>query len=365
MRQKEFFGRGGISSVHDILKNESARNIFLVTGRNSYELSGAKNRLEQLLTGYKVDSFNEFLPNPQLVSVENGYKKFRRDHYDIIIAVGGGSVIDVAKAIRTFYFNDYKRKVPMVAIPTTAGSGSEATHFIVFYTDKKKQSEGDREVSFPEYSICDPDLIINLPRSVAASSGMDALSQAIESYWSVNSTEKSKQFAREAINLLMKNLEDSTNNNDRDSREKVMNAANLSGKAIEITRTTACHSISYPITSYFNVPHGHAVSLTLGEMLVYNFESEQPCIDPRGEDYLRSTLNDLAIVLGARNVFEARAILYDLMRNIGLETRLKGLRIDEECREIILKEGFNPERVKNNPRLLDENGLRLVLQNIS
>ena len=364
MKQREFFGRGNISSIRDILEEESARNIFLVTGKESYELSGAEGKLELLLRMYNVTRFNDFNPNPQFHSIEIGYKNFIRDNYDLIVAVGGGSVIDVAKAIKTFYFKDYKQKIPMVAIPTTAGSGSEATHYIVYYRGMEKQSEGESGISIPEYSICDPDFIANLPKKVAASSGIDALSQAIESNWSINSTESSKQFSRKAIRLLIENLEYSIKGHDRDTKSKVMIAANLSGKAIEVTKTTACHSISYPITSYFKVPHGHAVGLTLGEMLTYNYYSKQKCIDQRGEDYLKSTLEEISTLVGGRDVIEAKGVLYNLMNNLGLETKLSNLGVNKEGIDIIIKHGFNPKRVKNNPRHIDEKGLREILENI-
>lgn len=365
MKQREFFGYGSINKIAEIASELDTKRIFLVTGRNSYEYSGVKNCLDDLLYPYEVNRFNQFSSNPKLVDIMNGFELFKKENYDLIIAVGGGSVIDVAKAIKLFNFNECSSETPLVAVPTTSGTGSEATYYVVYYIGKEKQSEGLPEITLPDYSICDPTFTMNIPKKIAAATGMDALGQAIESYWNINSTKESKEFAKQSISLLINNLEKSIENPDPDLKEKVMMAANLSGKAINITKTTACHSISYPITSYFGVPHGHAVGLTLGEMLAYNYHSKQGCVDSRGEDYVKSTLNDILGFLRAKDIAEAKDILYNLMKSINLETKLRELGIDEFGIEVILKEGFNPERVRNNPKFLDENGLRQILQNIS
>ncbi|MBI2508160.1 phosphonoacetaldehyde reductase [Candidatus Woesearchaeota archaeon] len=364
MKQKEFFGYGSINKIAGIASELDTKRIFLVTGRDSYEHSGVKNCLDMLLHHYEINRFNQFSSNPRLVDIMRGFELFKKEDYELIIAVGGGSVIDVAKAIKLFNFNKCSSKTPLVAVPTTSGTGSEATYYIVYYIGKEKQSEGLPEITLPDYSICDPTFTMNIPKKIAAATGMDALGQAIESYWNINSTKESKEFAKQSISLLIDNLEKSVGNPDPELKEKVMRAANLSGKAINITKTTACHSISYPITSYFHIHHGHAVGLTLGEMLVYNYYSKQECVDQRGEDYLKSALEEITALIGGKDVIEARDILYDLMKNIGLETKLIDLGINKEGIEVIIKRGFNPERVKNNPRHLDEDNLREILESI-
>ena len=200
---------------------------------------------------------------------------------------------------------------------------------------------------------------------MAAATGIDALGQAIESYWSVNSTSESKKFSEEAIRLLIKNLDLSTNNQTQESREKVMRAANLAGKAINIARTTACHSISYPITSFFEIPHGHAVGLTLGEMLSYNSEvSDNDCTDKRGASYVQKTIMEIVDMLGVKTTIEAKDSLQCLMKDVGLETRLSKLGISRDGIDIIVENGFTPERMKNNPRLINKENLKVILDNI-
>jgi len=195
---------------------------------------------------------------------------------------------------------------------------------------------------------------------------MDALCQAVESYWSINSTDESKNYAGEAIKIVMGNLSDAVNNPSDRSREAMSKAAHLAGKAINISKTTACHAISYPITSYFNVSHGHAVALTLAPMLVYNSGvTEQDVLDEREEDYVKNILNEIVNMLNAESVGEASKKITSLMEDIGLSTKLNELGIKtQEDVDIIVKNGFNPDRVKNNPRELTEETLREILGNI-
>jgi len=138
--------------------------------------------------------------------------------------------------------------------------------------------------------------------------------------------------------------------------------ANLAGKAINISKTTACHAVSYPITSHFNIPHGHAVALTLGEMMAYNYELQGDCLDPRGEEYVKETIKELFFLLKSTNLKEAKEKLNGLMDSIALERKLSALGINNV--NIIIEEGFNPERVKNNPRELKKETLKRILDHI-
>ena len=218
----------------------------------------------------------------------------------------------------------------------------------------------------PDYAIIDPRFIMNLPKSITASAGMDALSQAVESYWCNNSTDESKRYARAAIKLIIKNLQNAVNTPSKKAREAMARAAHLAGKAINISRTTACHAISYPITSYFNVPHGHAVALTIPSMLLYNSQvSKEELLDKRGLNYVKNVIKEIVNLIGVENVEEASKKIIALMGNIGLKTNLSELGIKTNRNiELIIKNGFNPDRINNNPRKLTEKALRKILRDI-
>ena len=195
MQQQEYVGFSSINNLSNILSKYNPRNIFLVTGRNSYEKSGAKKLIESILSGYRITYFYDFEVNPKLHDIEKGISIFNKNDCDFVIAVGGGSVIDVAKSINVLASNEGKpidyiktrrnienKGKTLVAIPTTSGSGSEATRFAVVYIDKIKYSL-EHDFLLSDYAIVDAQFTMNLPRSITASTGMDALCQAIESYW--------------------------------------------------------------------------------------------------------------------------------------------------------------------------------------
>ena len=378
MAQTEFIGKGAIAKLKEILSKHKPTNIFLVTGTASYEKCGAKDAIQPILSGYKVTHFYDFEVSPKLKDIEKGINIFKESNCDFVIAVGGGSVMDVAKAVRIFaanegepidYVNNKKtiqnKGAPLAAIPTTSGSGAEATHFAVVYIDKTKYSPA-HQFMLPDYAIVDYQFTMTLPKNQTACTGMDALCQGIESYWCVNSTDESKKYAKEAIKLAMQNLGEAVNNPSERSREAMAKAAHLAGKAVNISKTTASHAISYPITSYFNVPHGHAVALTIPQMLAYNSQvTQEDVIDKRGPDYVKNIINEIASLVGAKNAEEAGKKITNLMKDIGLGTKLSevGIKTDEDI-EIIIKNGFNPDRVKNNPRALTEKALREILERI-
>ena len=378
MGQKEYFGFNSINNLKEILAQHNPKNIFLVTGKNSYEKCGAKPILDNLLKNHIITHFFDFEVNPKLNDIGRGIKFFKKNNCDFVIAVGGGSVMDVAKSINIISSNKEKpieyitnknnignKGKTLVAIPTTSGSGSEATKFAVVYIGKTKYSL-DNELILPDYAIIDPQFTLNLSKNITASSGMDAFCQAMESYWCVNSNEESKKYAKEAIKIIIKNLPNAVNKPSKKSREAMSKAAHLAGKAINISKTTACHAISYPLTSYFNVPHGHAVALTLPSMLIYNSKiNENDLLDKRGVDYVRNTVNEIVKFIDAKNAYVASKKIEDLMLGIGLKTKLNDLGIKtEKDIDVIIKNGFNPDRVKNNPRNLTEKALRDILYKI-
>ncbi len=378
--KQEYFGIGSLKELEHILKKEEPQKIFLVTGKNSYKFSGAKNKLELLLTNYFYIQFSDFSVNPKIEDIKKGIELYQKEKCDLVIAIGGGSVIDTAKAINLL--SSQKKTLlekqitgeekinnkgkTLIAIPTTSGTGSEATSFAVVYINKTKYSLAHKDFMLPDYIILDPSLTFTLPKYITAGTGMDALCQAIEAYWSVNSTEESKTYSKEAIFLAVNNIENSVNNPTEENRIAMMKASNLAGKAINIAKTTACHAISYPITSYFNVPHGHAVALTLGEMVVYNsMISSNDCLDQKGTEYVKEIITNLNEIFGVNSPQELNVKFNELMESIGLNTKLSELGITSEYDiNVIVKNGFNPKRVKNNPRKLTEIDLRKILERI-
>lgn len=377
MSQKIYFGYGVYKELSKILKKYTPRSLFLVTGKKSFTLSGAKKLLWGIINKYNHIRFYNFENNPKLEDIKKGIDLFNESKCDFIIGVGGGSAMDVAKAIsilakqKTNIRESIKnsiflenRKIPSVMIPTTAGTGSESTHFSVVYIGKTKYSLAHDSI-IPEYAILDPSFTEKLPAYVTACTGMDALCQAIESFWSVNSTDKSRMYSKKAIEIIMPNIIKAVNNPDRISREKMLKGSNLSGKAIDIAETTAAHAVSYSITSYFNVPHGHAVALTLPYFIEFNYDIDSKnLLDKRGIKFFKNKFNELLNTIKVRTPSEAREKFLYIMKKIKLETNLSKLGIDNDGIEIIIRNGFNSQRMKNNPKIVYIGDLRKLLKSL-
>lgn len=245
--------------------------------------------------------FSDYSPNPTIEEVQSGIARFKENRCDSLISVGGGSAIDTAKCIQAFQGlpsvpspKDYlslpipEEVVAHVAMPTTAGTGSESTHFAVVYSGGVKHSVASHKL-LPTAAVLDSSALGSLPDYHKRATAMDALCQAIESYWSVRSTETSRAYSREAIPRIIRSLDSYLAGNVKEA-EEMMISANYAGKAINITTTTAPHAMSYKLTSLYDIAHGHAVSLCLPEC--WDLLSE------RGSEETKQRLQELAELLG-------------------------------------------------------------------
>ena len=292
--------------------------------------------------------FTDFGSNPLYENVCKGVNLFNKEKCDAIVAIGGGSAIDVAKCIKLFCKMDndknYLRQervntgIPLIAIPTTAGTGSESTKYAVIYYKGEKQSITHDSI-VPDYAFLVPEFLKGLSVYQKKCTMLDALCQAIESWWSIKSNSESKEYSRKAIVAIRDNWKDYIDNNTEKAAEKIMDAANWSGLAINITSTTSAHAMSYKITSLYNLPHGHAVAVCMVEVWKYLLEHIDECIDDRGAKYLRNTLQDIQSLID-----------YDwycsLLAELGIE-KPKGSK--EQAHIKRLAESVNPIRIKNNP----------------
>jgi alcohol dehydrogenase class IV len=377
MSQKILFGFGAYKKLNDILKKLTPRRTLLITGKESFTSSGAEKLLGEIINKYDCVRFCDFAINTRLEDIKNGVDLLNETQSDLIMGVGGGSVIDLAKAaailatqagsIKEIIKNGtalQARKVPIVIIPTTAGTGSESTHFSTVYIGKKKHSLAHYSM-IPDYAIVDPTFTMNLPAYLTACTGMDAMCQAIESHWSVNSTGQSRLYSRQALILALSNIVKAVNSPNRISRENMCRASNLAGRAINIAETTAAHSLSYPMTSYYNLPHGHAVSLTLPYFVEFNYNVSLKNIqDKRGVAFVKNRIDEMLEALEVKTPKEAREKIIDIMKAIGLETRLSKLGIYNGGIEIIRKNAYNPQRMKNNPRAVKDDDVACLLEKI-
>ena len=365
---------GSVSRLKDIVRTANPSSILLITGGASYDSSGAEPAVRAAVDGVPVTHIRGVAPNPTLEDVDDAIAVYREASPGMVIAIGGGSVIDVAKIIRSVAPHAPTARnhalgsepiqtssVPLVAIPTTAGTGSEATHFAVVYVDGSKHSISDRSL-IPEHVILDPELTYSMPPSVTATTGLDALCQGIESIWSVRSTDASRGPAERAVALAVEHLESAVAHPAPMSRTGMLEAAHLAGMAIDVTYTTGPHALSYALTSTFGIPHGNAVALTLGAFIEYNAcVTESDCIDERGTDHVRSAVDTVVQLLGGRDPGSARERFNAIVVGCNAIASLSDIPAPAAGVRRTLVEGVNLERLANNPRRLTPQSLEELI----
>ncbi|MBQ8703342.1 MAG: phosphonoacetaldehyde reductase [Bacteroidales bacterium] len=314
--------------------------------------------------------FNQFSSNPLYEDVCKGIALFNAENCDTLIAVGGGSAIDVAKCIKLYCRMDHSRNyleqecansgVPLIAVPTTAGTGSESTKYAVIYYKNKKQSITHESI-VPECAILEPDLLKSLPLYQKKCTMLDALCQGIESLWSINSTDESMIFSKIAIDMIINHWHGYIEGNNEDDAKYIMMAANYAGRAINITQTTAPHAMSYKLTSMYGLPHGHAVALCLPEVWLYMMEHPEKCIDSRGQDHLEFIFEWLGQIMQCDSAYKALMMFRSLMFSLDMPQPQSKNRKDELN---VLTESVNPVRLKNNPVKLDDKAIHYIYDKI-
>lgn len=340
---------GDYAELDAYFKASRAKKIFLVCGRSiqSLRINGYFKKLE---SETEIVRFSGFRPNPSYESVAEGVELFRGENCDLIVAVGGGSAMDVAKCVKLFANMDGKQNylrqeivpngIRLLAVPTTAGTGSEATRYAVIYFEGEKQSISD-ESCIPSAVLMDPSLLRTLPDRHRTAAMLDALCHGIESFWSVNSTEESRAYSRAGIQGVLANLESYLSNQDS-GNAGMLAAANMAGKAINITQTTAGHAMCYHLTSRYGIAHGHAAALCVSKLWPYMVSHTEKCADPRGEEYLIKTFGEIARAMGCETVQEAVETFQSIVHRTGIKLPPKG-------DYAMLSRSVNPVRLKNNP----------------
>lgn len=364
----------GIENLPGILKTVGANKLFLVVD-SSYPFLNIKDAVDSL----EVErmQFSGFTPNPLFEQVCVGIELFKSSGCDSLLAVGGGSTIDVAKCIKLALLSSEGTAaiipplvserllingsdLPFIAIPTTAGTGSESTHNAVMYYKGAKQTVTNDDI-LPDYAVLEPSVLKTLPLYQKKCTMMDALCQGIESWWSVNSTDESKLYSRKAVELIISNWKEYIFNNNTDSAEQIMLAANYSGRAINIAQTTAAHAMSYKITSLYKLPHGHAVAVCLPEIWEYMLEHPDECIDKRGEAYISNIFNEIASGLGVENPDNAILLIRRMMEELALGNPVSTNKKEELD---VLSTSVNPVRLKNNPVGLADETIRSIYDKV-
>lgn len=246
-----------------VIKENPSKVLFVCS--SEYDRYGYRNALDEI--NMNSVAFTAFEPCPEVSSVHNGVEVFKENHCDFMIAVGGGSAIDVAKAIKLFAESD----VRILAVPTTAGTGAEVTRFSVLYNHGDKESVRSWDI-IPELQVFDYTALESLPYIQRVVTGLDAFTHAVEAYWSKDATDESRAYSAEALRLFNENF-NAYLDDDKSTYEPMMKCSELAGRAINIAQTTACHAFSYKLHKLKGFYHGQAVAICLVYIWKYMLEN--------------------------------------------------------------------------------------------
>ena len=344
---------------------EGAR-VFAVTGRTFLRASGLLARVEELLSDFEVALHDKADPFPTPADADDAAAACREAGANVVVSIGGGSALDLAKAAAILATHDgaakdyatggarfQRRGLPFVAVPTTSGSSSEVTSGSALWDwDTRSQFGLSDALMFPAVAIVDPRLAMSMSQTLAANTGMDAFTSAFESYWNVDAEPMSDALALEVIRIYSTNLVRSAIQGDMESRAACALAATMSGVGYSNSTPNACHAVGSPLTLLWRVEHGQSVSITLSSFLRWC----APAIAHK--------MPALLSALGVESVDEACAKIERIMTACGLETRLSGLGIGAEDVETIV-ERTRWDRMGQLPRAVDAAGLRGMLGGIS
>jgi len=370
-------GPDSLAEIGPILEREAPRSLLILRDSRSYGACGAAQKIDPQLSGRSVAIVDIAVKIPTVEDIGSVIAQIRRVSSDFIIAVGGGTVLDIAKAASVLQATEGDLRaairdgealsgsaIPKILVPTTAGTGAESTPFAVVYIAGKKHSLYDSRLP-GEYIILAPELTHSLNGRITAETGCDALAQAVEGYWSIRATPESKTFSAEALTLILKNLPPAVRSPDPPNRRAMLLGAHLAGKSIAVARTTVAHSLSYPLTARFGIAHGHAVMLTLPYFFPLLDRADADAIS-KGANLatVRRNFSELLAILGVRSGDEAMEKLLALMDSLGLERRLSAFGIGSGDIETILQSGFTPDRVENHPCKIGYREVEAILRHI-
>ena len=339
--------------------------VFLVTGRTFLRSRGILPQVLRDLRGFSVDLYDRARPFPSPDHADAAADACRNSGANVVVGIGGGSALDLAKAAailathtgraREYALEDTRfdrPSLPLIAVPTTSGSSSEVTSGAALWDwdDQSVLGLGDPAM-FPEVAIVDPRLAMTMSQTLAANTGMDALTSAFESYWNVHAEPMSDAIALEVIRCYSRNLVRSAIQGDLESRASCALAATMAGVGYSNSTPNACHAVGSPLTLYWNVEHGQSVAMTLVPFLRWNAQA------------ISHKLGPLLAALEVHDLDGACSKLERIIKRSGLTTRLSGLGIQERAVDHIV-ERCRWDRFDQLPRPIEAPALRGLLMGI-
>jgi len=363
LNEMSYFGAGSRAVLADEIKKRGLKKVFVVTDKDLVRF-GVVAKVTDMLDMEKIEYniFSDIKQNPTVVQVKEGVKAFIQSGFDVIVAIGGGSSIDTAKAIGIIVanpeFSDVvslegvantkNKSVPIIALPTTAGTAAEVTiNYVITDEENVKKMVCVDPNDIPVLSIVDAELMLSLPPGLTAATGMDALTHAIEGYITKGAWEMSDMFELKAIEMIAKHLPIVVENpSDVVARDGMAVAQYIAGMGFSNVGLGLVHGMAHPLGAYYDIPHGIANALLLPVVMQYNAESS---ID-KYVDIARAMgvkVDNLSPQKAAQAAVDA---VKSLATRVGIPERLRDLNVKEEDLERLAKSAFEDVCTPGNPR---------------
>ena len=351
------FGNGRVREIKDVAAEMGLTEGGLLVSEKLFATNGTAEKIVKDSEGTISEIFSDFSPNPDVTEVDKAAALIREKHLKFVVAMGGGSAMDLAKSAASIAFTndsiaDYhgtgkampQEHLPIIAVPTTAGTGSEVTCVSVL-TNRAlgKKAPIVSDGFFPSVAIIDPELTYSVPPHVTASTGMDVLSQAIEGYWSKGHQPICDACAIHAAPLVFKYLPIAVAEPDNaEARQKMCEASVIAGLAFTLPNTTSSHACSFPLTNIYGIPHGEACGLTLDWFARVNADAQH------------GRVQEFARAIGFKNVDAMADAIQELKVKVGLRTGLKDLNLNAEQIADLVRISRHPNLYNNPVEIADD-----------
>ncbi len=369
-----YHGKGAIEEIPNIIKTAGYKKIFVSTD-NGLVKAGVSSLVTDLLEKNDIPYalFSDVKPNPTIENVQAGVKAFKESGADAIVAIGGGSAQDTAKAIGIIITNpefaDVKslegvaptknHAVPTIAVPTTAGTAAEVTiNYVITDTEKERKFVCVDEHDIPMYSVVDPQMMMSMPEALTASTGMDALTHAIEGYTTKAAWEMTDMFHLEAIKLIAENLRGAVKK-DPKAKENMALAQYVAGMGFSNVGLGIAHSIAHTFSAHYDTPHGVACAVMLPVVMEFN------------KEYTGEKFREIARAMGVKGVDEMSQEEYrqaaidavkQLGKDVGIPDYINGLK--EEDVEQLAKDSAADACAPGNPRDATMDDFRALIRKV-
>ncbi|MBP3333559.1 MAG: lactaldehyde reductase [Clostridia bacterium] len=361
LNETSYHGAGAIKSIPEEIKNRGFKKIFVASDPDLIKF-GITAKVTDLLdaAGIAYSVFSDIKPNPTVENVQSGVASFKAAEADCIVAIGGGSSMDTAKAIGIIItnpeFEDVRSLegvaptknpcVPIIAVPTTAGTAAEVTiNYVITDVQKKRKFVCVDVHDIPVVAVVDPDMMASMPAGLTAATGMDALTHAIEGYITKGAWELSDMFHIKAIEIIARSLRGAVNNT-ADGREGMALGQYIAGMGFSNVGLGVDHSMAHTLSAYYDMPHGKACATLLPAVMAYNAEAT-------GEKY-----REIARAMGVKGVDEMTQDEYrkaavdavrQLAEDVGIKTSLKGVAKEEDIHQMSV-DAYNDACRPGNPK---------------